>query len=184
MDRGQLDRLDARGYEALDAVSHVRGPPQPSLASPHAFVAVDGKTYWVKANAQRGLVNELIGGRLASSVGIGPSARIVRVPAEALPSGGSAAHLTGTLVGVEDIPGTVNARELQLLGISSLDPAKVSAADRALVVAFHTWTATDDAQVLLDLGTGRMYTIDFGDSFSDVSGDPSLVVLDLPGLTS
>jgi hypothetical protein len=182
MDRAELDRLDAKGYEVLDALAYVRPPLEHTLATPHAFVAIDGVTYWVKANAQRGLVNELIGGRLASKVGVGPMARVVRVPAECLPTDGSAQHLRGMNVGLQDISGTVNARELQHVGVSSLDPAKVSSADRALVVAFHTWTATSDAQVLLNMHSGRVHTIDFGDSFSEVSGDPSLVVLDLPGL--
>jgi hypothetical protein len=87
-------------------------------------------------------------------------------------------------VGLLDIPGTVNACELSLLGVATLDTSKVSPEDRALVVAFHTWTATNDAQVLLDMRAGRVFTIDFGDSFSDVSGDPQLVVLDLPGVSS
>jgi len=182
MDRARLDALDASGYEVLDALSHVRAPPQGSHATPHAFVAVDGKIYWVKAQAQRGLVNELIGGRLASAVGVGPMARIVRVPAEALPADGSANHLKGTNVGLEDLTGTLNARELQLFGVTTLDPAKVSVGDRALVVAFHSWTASNDAQVLLNLQTGRVHTIDFGDSFSDVADEPGLIVLDLPGI--
>lgn len=182
MDRVLLEQLDAAGYEVLDALSHVKAPPQGSLATPHAFAAVDGKTYWVKAQAQRGLVHELIGGRLAAILGVGPMARILRVPAEALPADGSANHLVGTNVGLQDITGTLNARELGLVGITTLDPAKVSAVDRALVVAFHSWTGTSDAQVLLNLQTGRVHTIDFGDSFSDVAGDPGLVVLDLPGI--
>jgi hypothetical protein len=182
MDRARLDKLDASGYEVLDALSHVKAPPQGSHATPHAFAAVDGKIYWVKAQAQRGLVNELIGGRLASAVGVGPMARIVRVPTEALPTDGSADHLKGTNVGLEDLTGTVNARELQLVGVTELNPEKVSADDRALVVAFHSWTATNDAQVLLNLQNGRVHTIDFGDSFADVAGDPGLIVLDLPGI--
>jgi hypothetical protein len=184
MDRALLERLDASGYEVLDALSHVRAPRQGSLATPHAFAAVDGKTYWVKAQAQRGLVNELIGGRLAAALGVGPMARIVRVPPEALPSDGSANHLTGVNVGLQDITGTLNARELQLVGVTALDSGKVSVADRALVVAFHSWTATNDAQVLLNLQSGRVHTIDFGDSFSDMAGDPTLVVLDLPGIAT
>jgi len=182
MNRAYLARLDAAGYDVVDALTHVKTPPQASLANPHAFVAIDGQTYWVKANAQRGLVNELIGGRLAAAVGIGPMARVVRVPAEALPSDGSANHLRGTNVGLQDITGTMNARELQLVGIAALDPAKVSEADRALVVAFHSWTATNDAQVLLNLQNGRVFTIDFGDSFSNIEQDPDLVVLELPGI--
>jgi hypothetical protein len=182
MERMVLARHDAQGYIVLDAISHVKGPPSGSLANPHQFIAIDGKAYWVKAAAQRGLVSELVAGRLAAALGVGPMARILRVTIEALPADGSAAHLVGVNVGLEDLAGTVNVKDLAALGVTELDPEAISAEDRAGIVAFHTWTGMSDAQVLVNLQNGRLYTIDFGDAFAGIQNDPNLVVLGLPGI--
>lgn len=181
--QGDLAALDQEGYSVIDAVTHVHAPRQGSLASPHAFACMDGKIYWVKRASQEGLVAELVAGRLAGLTQAGPPARIVRVPPEALPLDGSAAHLEGVLVGFEDIRGAINARELSLMGVTGLDPTCVRGDRRALVVAFHTWLNVADAQVLIDMSNGTLATIDFGAAFSGFpQPDPQLIVVDIPGL--
>src|SRR5712691_9442470 len=98
----ELEQLDTEGYVVLDAITHSRPPPAGSHASPHEFVAIDGRTYWNKRNAQQGLVAELVAGRLGAQTGAAPMARVVRTTPEVMPHDGSANHLLGIGVGVED----------------------------------------------------------------------------------
>lgn len=167
-------------------MTHDRGPPQGSAANPHAFVCVDSRTCWIKKMAHQGLLADLIAGRLAGNLGVGPSARITRIPENALPADGSANHLggEGVLVGTEDLPGYENLRTLHLIGVSTLDPAKVRTDDRALVVAFHTWLGIHDTQLMIHLQTGELRSIDHGEAFQGfVAGsDPALIVLPIPGV--
>ena len=84
LDAAALNKLDGRGYTVLEAITDANlGQPQ-TYSRPNAFICVDGKTYWVKAKAQQGLVAELITGRLAARVGAGPIAKIIRVTPEVL----------------------------------------------------------------------------------------------------
>jgi len=184
MDAQALAFLDQTPPEILDAIAHVKAPPQASLATPHAFLTTSGMTYWVKAQSQFGLETELIAGRLAARMNAGPASAIVRVAPQALPADGSAAHLRGVVVGTVDIPGAINNRELALLGISVLDPAVIDPFQRAVVVTFQTWIGLDDLQVLIDMTSGRIASHDHGGCFGDVStsGVPALALLDLPGL--
>ena len=147
IEQAKLSVMDSRGYEVLDALSH-GGLKSQTYSQSNTFLCVAGKTYWVKASAHHWLVAELIAGRLASRTGAGPIARVIRVPAEALPADGSANHLLGLVVGSEDERNTVNARDLQpMLGGGQFDPKLVDAAAQALVVAFQTWLGVDDTQV-------------------------------------
>ncbi len=113
LDPASVAALDGSGYVVLEALTPGTLRSASTHARPHTFVCIDGKTYWVKGNAQQGLVAELIAGRLAAMVGAGPPARIVRVTPAVLPATGEAAHLEGIVVGSEDQPGTVNARDLE-----------------------------------------------------------------------
>src|SRR5207249_9437325 len=107
-----LTELHNRCYTVLDDITDINlGQPQP-LSRPNAFICIDGKTYWIKAKAQQGLVAELIGGRLAARVHAGPMARIIRVSSDVLPRPGMT-ELVGVVAGVEDLPGTMNARDLE-----------------------------------------------------------------------
>jgi hypothetical protein len=185
MEQNALSALDARGYTVLDALAH-GGLGRTTHAAPNTFVCSDGKTYWVKGRAQQGLVAELIAGRLADKVGAGPSARVIRVPHESLPPGGAADHLEGVVVGLEDVPNTVNARELEaILGPGNLPPTGIDGRSRAIVFAFQTWIGVGDTQVLVGLADGRIYSIDHGECFSATSSptDPSPIVAGIPGLT-
>jgi hypothetical protein len=184
IEQAKLSVMDSRGYEVLDALSH-GGLKSQTYSQSNTFLCVDGKTYWVKASAQQGLVAELIAGRLASRTGAGPIARVIRVPAEALPADGSANHLLGLVVGSEDERNTVNARDLQpMLGGGQFDPKLVDAAARALVVAFQTWLGVDDTQVLINLRTGQVRSIDHGACFANTtSATPrALNALAIPGV--
>jgi hypothetical protein len=152
------------------------------MSSSNNFICVDGRTYWVKAAAQQGLVAELIAGRLAQRVGAGPVAKIIRVPLEAA---GAAAHLVGVVVGIQDEPDTANVRELQpFLAGGQFDPASIDSRSRALVVAFQTWLGVGDTQVLINLKDGRVRSIDHGECFSNTAapGDPSLTLVAIPGV--
>jgi hypothetical protein len=81
MEASELAELDSNGVDNLDAIKYDRPPAQGSHASPHAFVASDGRTYWVKRQAQQGLVVELVAGRLGAAIGAAPMARVVTVRA-------------------------------------------------------------------------------------------------------
>lgn len=178
MDEDQLERLDRRGYVVLEAIKYDRSPPAGSNASPHAFVCMDGRTYWVKRTAQRGLAAELIAGRLGVRLGAAPDARIVRVGDEvALPGDGSANHLRGLGVGIRDQSAMENLRHLgHVLPQGQLDPAKIDVLSRARVLSFQTWLGVQDTQILVDLRNGKLLSIDHGEWGGDLSpgADPSL----------
>lgn len=186
MREGALELLERRGYEVVDAVTHVGGPPSSSLASPNRFVCVDGKTYWLKAAAQEGLVAELIAGRIAAKVQAGPMARIVRVPAETLPTSGVANHLLGIVAGSEDQFGMVNTKDLApFLANAQFDATAIDPFARARVIAFHSWLGlSGDAQILVGLTDGGVLSIDHGDAFSNTSStnDPTVLAKAIPGV--
>ena len=99
-----LAALDVPGYDVLEAITYAGVLPTSTHARPTKFVCADGRTYWAKGRAQRGLVAELIAGRLGALVGASPIARIINVPPQALPASGEADHLQGIIVGIEDVP--------------------------------------------------------------------------------
>jgi hypothetical protein len=181
MEASALEALDAEGFVVLNALQY--GDPSPegenvTHARPHSFVCQDGRTYWVKRTAQSGLASELIAGRLGGLIGASPDARIVRVtPETGLPA--SANHLLGIACGSHDQPGMENFRKLSArLPGNQLDPAKLDAASRLLVLAFQTWIGTSgDVQILIDVQTGRLLSIDHGDCFANPAdrSDPTLV---------
>lgn len=178
-----LTTLDAHGYEVLDAITF-EGRRAPTHSAAHTFICIDGRTYWVKGRAQQGLVTELICGRLASRVGAGPLARIVRVTADAAAGAGSTAdHLLGVVVGIEDEKNGINIRDLATLA-PTFDPRLVDAASRALVVAFQTWIGVGDTQALLNTATGRIASIDHGECFmaTGAASSPQLTVLSIAGV--
>lgn len=187
MDGDALSALDRRGYTVLEALTHAGHSSPSTHARPNAFICIDGKTYWLKGNAQQGLVAELIAGRLAHKAAAGPVARIIRVAPEALPPGGEADHLEGITVGSEDQTETVNARDLQpFVASGQFQSGVVDAASRARVIAFQTWLGVGDAQVLVHLTRGTVFSIDHGDCFgtTGADADPAVVVTGVPGVAN
>lgn len=182
IDLATLSTADSKGYEVLEALSP-EGRKSATFSTSHTFICIDGKTYWVKASAQQGLVAELICGRLAARTGAGPLARIIRVTPEAVPPDGTANHLIGVVVGSEDERDCVNTRDLAALA-PKFDPKLVDAASRAVVVAFQTWIGVGDTQGMVNTRTGRIRSIDHGDCFTSTGAgaDPTLTVLDIPGV--
>lgn len=180
-----LAALDRTGYVVLEAIHYGGVAPRSTFARPSTFVCIDGNTYWVKNTAQQGLVAELIAGRLGDKVGASPVARIIRVSREALPPTGEASHLEGLVVGTQDIPGSVNARDLEpFIRDGTFQPGLVDPISRARVVAFQTWLGVGDAQVLLSLTDGAIFSIDHGDCFGTVGtrSDPAITVTSIPGV--
>jgi hypothetical protein len=184
LDFGRLEELERRGYTVLDAVTPDGRASGSTHSRPTAFLCIDAHVYWTKGNVQQGLIAELISGRLAARLGAGPIARIVRVPVE-LTSPGGQPDQVGVLVGSLDVEDTVNARDLTVLG-ASLPSKGIDAPSRARVVAFQTWLGIGDAQVLVRLTDGFVFSIDHGDAFGSLSAstDPSPIVTDIPGVTS
>jgi hypothetical protein len=113
-------------------------------------------------------------------------ARIVRLTELASPADHSADHLIGVGVGMLDQPDMVNARSLApLMAGGSFPAGAIEPASRAAVVVFQTWLAAGDSQVLIDLVTGKVMSIDHGDCFGGISlpaTTPAPIVTDIPGV--
>ena len=184
IDLATLTSLDARGYDVREALSWEGRTSPTTHSAAHTFICVDGKTYWVKGRAQQGLVSELIGGRLAARVGAGPVARIIRVTPEATPADGSADHLIGVVVGSEDEQNVINNRDLDRLAARDFDAQLVDPRARALVVAFQTWIGVGDVQVLINLKSGKIRSIDHGECFTATQQltAPSLNLVSIKGV--
>jgi hypothetical protein len=180
-----LTSLDGRGYEVVEMITH-DGRSSGTLSDSNTFVGIDGKVYWVKAISQQGLVAELVAGRLAARLGVGPQTRIVHVPVEAIPATGQGNHLVGLGVGSEDMAGTVNTKNLgQILGPAVFEPKSVDGRSRTMVTGFRTWIgATGDPQALINLQDGTVFTIDHGDCFADVVSqtEPVVTVVAIPSV--
>jgi len=169
----------------VEALAEAPLAPSRSYSRPSALVAIDGKTYWTKGDVQQGLVAELIAGRLAAKIGAGPLAKVLRVTSMALPADGSANHLLGIVCGVEHLEGVVNARELQpLVASGQLRAGAVEPRSRAKTVVFQSWLGVNDQQVLVNLTTGRVCSIDHGDCFGNLSNPLpiSVVITPIPGV--
>jgi hypothetical protein len=170
--------LDARGIACVTAIS-VGSHAAPTSTAPRTFLATDGAEYWVKRKAPSGLLAELAGGRLAEKLGVGPHVTPVDVPWEALPRNGSLGEFRGTWFGSQHLVDGLPDRDIMtLLGIPGLDSRLVDERSRALVIAFQTWINDEDSQVLIDLSTSRVLSIDHGRSFLELpKGPPSRIVV-------
>jgi hypothetical protein len=175
----ELARLDAQAAPPVRALNYDRPPPGGSLATPHAFVCSDGRTYWLKRSAQDGLIAELAAGRIGAQVGAAPNANPVDLPSHALPVSGVANHLLGLCVGIADEPGMENFKDIAAtvaggqLDESRLDPAAV-----ARVIAFQTWVGADDTQILVELRSGKLLSIDHGQlkALNALNTPPQIVI--------
>lgn len=177
-----LERLDAAGYIAVEAITYDRPPPpNDSYARPHAFVCDDGNTYWIKREAQRGLCSELVAVRVGKLVGASPGGVPVSLVDGLAPNGIDVSHLIGLGVGIEDTLGAENVRHLpRFLADGSFDPDHVDAGSRGRVIAFQTWIGVDeDTQALVQFESGRVLSIDHGSAFGSIDDlrKPSVVHL-------
>jgi hypothetical protein len=193
VDPDLLESLDQQGYSPLLAVAYDRGPKNPSYAYPHAFVCSDGRTYWVKRfrygsqpgaadpGAQEGLVAELVAGRLGAALSAAAAAQIIEVPSTVLRPDGSTGHLEGIGIGSADQSGMENLRYLgQQVPTGVLDPARLDDRSVARVIAFQSWIGADDTQVMVDLRTGHVLSVDHGAYRAFSSSDPQPVIA--PGI--
>ncbi len=184
-DTNRLAVIDAQGYRIIEAISVAQSPPVNSLSNPHSFNCLDANEYWAKSRAQDSLESELIAGRLAVLLGIGPVTEVIHVPRELTQNHPTASHLFGIIVGIRNVPGCINVKNIaQIAPGLQLTAANVDSATRARAVAFHTWLGLEDPQILLDLGNGKVTSIDHGGCFRDVGNqaDPALIVIDIPGV--
>lgn len=180
-----ISALDRDGYKPLEAITYSGFTPTSTHARPTKFVCDDGRTYWVKSAAQEGIVVELIAGRLGALIGASPVARIVHVPRQSLPLSGEADHLQGIVVGIQDVPESQNARDLQpFIGRREFDPATIDTRFRARVVAFQSWLGVSDQQVLVRFTDGAIFSIDHGACFGSVNpvSDPTIVLTKIPAV--
>lgn len=182
-----LRGLDRNGPAILEASHFANLGNYATYANPALFVCEDNQKYWCKFLSQNGLAVELIAGRLGAKIDASPMARVVQVSEIASEGVPPEVRGTGLCVGTVDIPGATNARDLISYGpdfgylADCLDQQS-----RARVIVFQTWIGVEDAQVLVDIPRQKVYSIDHGKCFSDPlhSGDPSLVVVDIPGVPS
>lgn len=186
IDQPSLARLDADGYNVLEAITDANLGRPTTLSRPNAFICLDGSTYWVKNASQQGLVAELIGGRLAAKVGAGPLARIIRVTLDVLLADGSLNHLEGVVVGIHDVPSTINSKDLApFVGSGQFQPGLIDPVSRGGAIVFQSWLGSaGDPQVLIGLTTGSIACIDHGDCFgsTDTLSDPVPIVTPIPGV--
>lgn len=182
-DRPSLEALDQHGVDVLVALNHA-GRVSATASHPSTFVCLDGRTYWVKNSVQQGLCAELIAGRLAARLNVGPQARIIAVPPAAVPSA-LEFSFSGVVVGTEDQPGTINARDIDaLVPAGGYDPATIDRRSLARVVVFQSWIGVSDEQVLLRLTDGMVLSIDHGDCFGSTGSlePPKIVVAPIKGV--
>lgn len=187
MDIARLTALDQESSEQPgNAIHHFKAPKHPTSTTPHGFVDADGAVWWAKRSAQNGFVAELIAGRLAAKLEVGPLARPIVVPSQSLPKDGSAGHLEGLCVGMEHVNG-INARDLgefQTEG-GTFDPGIIQPDGRAAVIVFQTWIGSaGDSQVIVDVVTGRVSSFDHGDTLMHPADVPQLVVTEIPGVSA
>ncbi len=178
-----LARRDSFGLIVMQAVAPGLYEAVQSHATPGSYICEDSKTYWLKSKAQHGLSAELIAGRLAACVGVGPGAQVIWLKESIARL--DEARLVGLVVGSEDVPGTVNARELSPWLKDTDLGALIDPSSRARVIAFQTWLGANDSQVLVSIRDGRVLSIDHGDCFgavTDPPARPTLVVTEIPGI--
>lgn len=187
-DEKALEKLDGLGYKVLQAISYSSPPPMPnSLSNPHRFVCSDGNKYWLKSRCQNGLSAELIAGRIGQKLAAAPKVAVVNLDPLLVENIPACQHLTGLVVGVFEVPDSINLKDIPTLSPGlTFPPRVIDAASRARVVAFHTWFGFSDCQMFVGLGNGKVVTADLGGCLGDVvtQTNPTLTVLDIPGLPS
>jgi hypothetical protein len=176
-----LDSSPVACLTALALGTHAAG----TSTGPRTFICDDREEYWVKRRAQSGLLAELAAGRLAEKLGAGPHVSAVRVPWEALPRDRSLSEFDGIWVGIQHVPAGISARDIGLLlGTKRLDHSLLDEDSRALAIALQTWLNDEDPQVLIDMDSGHVLSIDHGQCFKELlKGPPTrIVITPIPGI--
>jgi hypothetical protein len=180
----QLDRVPEETIYALGREPHEVAV---TYSSPTRVACSDGKTYWLKPKAQRGLAVELAAGRIVSRTGAGPNAKIVEVPAVVFRDDPRLGRFNGPVVGSLHLPGTFSTKEIRvMIGSGQFDSRVVDPASRALVIATQTWLNVEDAQVRVGALDGRVYSVDHGVALdAQLRGRPTnVVVVSIPGVSN
>ena len=179
-----LRMLDRTAVDPVVAVA--RAPLQMShtYASPAPAICSNTQIYWLKRRAQGGLLTELVAGRLAAKLSVGPEARVVLVPPSLARREPSLSRFDGLNVGTRHVPNAQSARGLtELMGTEAFGPRTIDAESRGAVITFQTWLNVGDAQVLIGLTDGRVQSFDNGDSLDAMlKGKPAVVVTSIPGV--
>ena len=184
--RDTFRTLDARPGRAIDIITYAFPGTSGRYGRPDLYIGSDGLRYWVKARAQRGLVAEVIAGRLADSLGVGPIARVARLDGTVAPLASRLYKFSGLAAASQDVADTMNQAELlRLVQQERLVGARLDSRSRAAVTAFQTWIGVSDEQVLVRLTDGKVLSIDHGDAFGELlEGPPSRIVLaGIPGVS-
>jgi len=176
-----LDSGPLTSLTALALGTHAAG----TSTGPRTFICDDREEYWVKRRAQSGLLAELAAGRLVEKLGAGPHVSAVRVPWEALPRDRSLSEFEGMWAGIQHVAAGISAREMGLLlGAKRLDRSLLDEDSRALTIAVQTWLNVEDPQVLVDMHSRQVLSIDHGQCFKELlKGPPTrIVITPIPGI--
>lgn len=180
-----LRLADREGLRPVQALAYLGWTGYRTYAAPQRFAAIDGHTYRVKHRAQQGLAAELIGGRLANLLSVGPAVEIIEIGRAALPRDGGHDHYLGHRFGAIELEDVVNSHELALLTRSErMVGLTIDWESWASVLVVETWINAGDAQAILRLSDGRVFSVDHGDCFRDLlKGPPTNVVVPaVPGV--
>ena len=169
------DRLNPCGPLGV-AISLVPDAPADEWHDARRFVCTDGNVYWIKTAAADGLCAELIAGRIAYGLGIGPHVSAVRVP----PEGDVIAF------GSMDVDGTFCTQDLDLFfpDVRQFDLAKLDQTSLALTFVFQVWIGHRDPQWLIRIEDGRVFTLDHEEWAADGGYrlDPWVLSAKVPGM--
>jgi hypothetical protein len=112
--------------------------------------------------------------------------RVIRVTPESCAGQPDLDHLHGVVVGTVSQQDCVNARDLApLIGEGQFEPGTIDSESRARVIAFQTWLGVSDCQVLVQVTSGKVLSIDHGDCFGvvdDLTTTPSVVLTEIQGV--
>lgn len=150
------------------------GEPTATGTGAQRWVLEDGRVFWTKSSATDGLFAELVAGRLAYRLGIGPVVSTVLIP-------------DGRIIyGCEDVRNAVNTKELSIFlpDLKKFDLAALDQATLGRVFVFQVWIGHADPQWLIDQEDGRVYSIDHEVWTADAgsASTPELVSARMPGM--
>lgn len=181
MDPQRLQAADATAPSVVVAVNVARIEDTGTKNRPMPFLCSDGGIYWLKPQANASEASaELIAGRLGRLTGHAPAAVVVRVPQQAVGNTPELQRFVGVSVGIRDIPGAENSKDLQrLVAAGSFRPNALNHGSWIRSVTFQSWIGvTQDPQALVVLTTGEVFSADHEFCFAQPL-DPTPTVCDL-----